>query len=330
MAIGKSGKRPDVNEPTVSVALCTFNGTKYARAQLDSIAAQSRPPDEIVVCDDRSDDDTVAIVRDFAKDAGFPVRIEINERRLGTILNFDKAIGLCRGDIVFLSDQDDLWRPGKIEHQTAQLREMEGRYGRDTPILVHSDLEVAGPNLDRIAPSFLRRQGLSHLEGDSQRGLLVQNFVTGCATAVNRALIDLARPIPEDCMMHDWWLALCAAARGHIGFSAAPLVSYRQHRGNQLGSRGVLRQYNPIRNNYRQHWKQTQALLRRTMRQAALLRDRLAAQEPSDNAILAAAAAYANLDKYPRLQRLRMLRRHDLRRQDPFLNVWMNVKVALL
>lgn len=314
----------------VSVAMCTFNGARFVRAQLDSIAAQSRPPDEIVVCDDHSDDDTVAVVRDFANGTDIPVKIEINQPRLGTILNFDKAIGLCRGDIVFLSDQDDVWRPQKIEVQTTQLRELEGRYGKDTPILVHSDLEVVGSALERIAPSFMRRQGQRHLEGAALRGLLVHNFVTGCATAINRALIDQARPIPEDCMMHDWWLALGAAAHGHIGFDPAPLVAYRQHGGNQLGSKGWLGRWNPIRSNYRQHWKQTQAMFLRTMRQAALFRDHSAARRHSDNVMLAAANAYADIPTQSPLQRLRSLRCHGLRRQGPLFNIWMNVKIALL
>lgn len=315
--------------PTVSIALCSFNGARYLRQQLDSIAAQSRRPDEIVVCDDGSDDETISITCDFAKDAPFPVRIEINERRLGTVANFDKAIGLCRGDIVFLSDQDDVWHPRKIEKQIAAMRSMEARHGRDTPLLVHSDLEVAGPTLDRIAPSYMKYQGIRHLDDDFG-SLLVQNFVTGCATAVNRALIDLARPIPEVSLMHDWWLALCAAAGGRIGFIAEPLVAYRQHGGNQVGSKNLLRQYSPFRQNYREHWRMTQEALARAMKQAGSLRDRLVERGATGADILAAADAYARIPQQSPLRRLTTLRRHGLRRQNRHFNAWMNVKIAIM
>src|SRR5215207_2518174 len=98
----------------ISIALCTYNGEQYLQQQLDSFVAQSRPPDELVVCDDRSTDRTVPIVEDFAKRAPFRVELVINETNLGSTRNFEKAIGLCTGDIIFLADQDDVWLPEKL------------------------------------------------------------------------------------------------------------------------------------------------------------------------------------------------------------------------
>ena len=139
--------------------MCTFDGADYVRAQLDSIAAQSQPPEEIVVCDDRSNDDTAQIVRDFAASANFPVRIEINERRLGPLANFGKAIGLCRGDVVFLSDQDDIWKPHKMARMLELLDSIERQHETPLPILVHSDLEVVGPALEPLDSSFMHYPG---------------------------------------------------------------------------------------------------------------------------------------------------------------------------
>src|SRR5216683_3439034 len=94
--------------------MCTYNGARFLLHQLESIAAQTRLPNELVVCDDRSADESLEIVRSFAKRAPFPVRLEINEKNLGSTKNFEKAIGLCQGEIIALADQDDVWKPRKL------------------------------------------------------------------------------------------------------------------------------------------------------------------------------------------------------------------------
>src|SRR5882762_9087557 len=98
----------------ISIAMCTYNGARYLREQLDSIAAQTRPPSELIVCDDNSLDETREIVAGFAASAPFPVRLGVNEQNLGSIRNFERAIKLCEGDLIALSDQDDVWLPEKL------------------------------------------------------------------------------------------------------------------------------------------------------------------------------------------------------------------------
>ncbi|MBC7931137.1 MAG: glycosyltransferase, partial [Rubrivivax sp.] len=104
---------PEVNQSRtrLSIAMCTYDGGRYLAEQLASIAAQTRAPDELVVCDDRSRDETTSIVRRFAETAPFPVRLYVNEQNLGSTRNFEKAIGLCEGELIALSDQDDVWLP---------------------------------------------------------------------------------------------------------------------------------------------------------------------------------------------------------------------------
>ncbi len=99
----------------LSVAMCTYNGAAFLPAQLQSIVTQTRLPDELVICDDRSSDDTVGIINAFAHTAPFPVRFEINETNLNSTKNFERAISQCRGRIIALSDQDDLWLSQKLE-----------------------------------------------------------------------------------------------------------------------------------------------------------------------------------------------------------------------
>jgi glycosyltransferase involved in cell wall biosynthesis len=93
----------------LSIALCTYNGAAYLKEQLESIAAQTRTPYELVISDDQSTDDTLRLIQEFAATAGFPVRLSVNESNLGIAKNFEKAISLCRGDVIVLSDQDDVW-----------------------------------------------------------------------------------------------------------------------------------------------------------------------------------------------------------------------------
>ena len=101
--------------PRFSVAMCTYNGARFVAEQLESVAAQTRPPSELVVCDDRSTDGTARLVEQFAARAPFPVRLFVNERNLGSTANFGRAVTLAEGDLVALCDQDDVWRPEKLE-----------------------------------------------------------------------------------------------------------------------------------------------------------------------------------------------------------------------
>jgi len=104
-----------MNKQRVSIAMCTYNGARHIQEQLDSIAAQTRLPDELVVCDDIASDSTVEIVKSFISKVSFPVRLYINEENLGIWKNKEKAISLCTGDVIFLSDWDDVWKPNKID-----------------------------------------------------------------------------------------------------------------------------------------------------------------------------------------------------------------------
>src|ERR1022692_2995726 len=100
---------------SISVAMCTFDGGRFLSAQLESIAAQTRPPDELVVCDDGSSDASGNIIKDFARRAAFPTRLVVNDKHLGSTKNFEQAISLCQGTIVALADQDDVWYPHKLQ-----------------------------------------------------------------------------------------------------------------------------------------------------------------------------------------------------------------------
>ena len=99
----------------VSIAMCTYNGARFLREQLESIASQTCLPDELVVCDDGSTDATLGILASYAKVSNFPVRVHCNTIRLGATRNFEQAISLAQGEVIVLSDQDDIWRHDKLQ-----------------------------------------------------------------------------------------------------------------------------------------------------------------------------------------------------------------------
>jgi len=215
--------------------MCTYNGARFLLHQLESIAAQTRLPNELVVCDDRSADESLEIVRSFAKRAPFPVRLEINEKNLGSTKNFEKAIGLCQGEIIALADQDDVWKPRKLAVLEKTLEEHpEAGY-------VFSDAElvdVAGRPLGRTLWSTIRFQGsvLRSFSGSRQVAILLRRAAAqGAATAFRSRLNSVLLPISPH-FGHDYWISLLASSVALYGVAVREqLIHYRQHDRQQIG-----------------------------------------------------------------------------------------------
>jgi glycosyltransferase involved in cell wall biosynthesis len=219
----------------ISIALCTYNGARFLPEQLESFLVQSRLPDELVVCDDRSVDDTVPIVRAFADRAPFRVEININERNLGSTRNFEKAISRCTGDLIFLADQDDVWLPQKTEAIARAFDDPAVVMCFSDAILVDENLEALGTGLwERAFPLKHRARAR---EGRVAEVLLWQNVVTGATAAIRASAREAFVPIPTEIpnMIHDAWIALVLSVFGKIAMVEEPLIKYRQHHGQQLG-----------------------------------------------------------------------------------------------
>lgn len=216
---------------TISVAMCTYNGTRFLKAQLDSILDQTLQPNEIIICDDCSSDGTVTLARDLLSDWGGKWQVVENETNLGFRQNFEKAIQLCHGDIIFLSDQDDVWMPHKIEEMIWIFRTYP------EVVLAFHDAKLVDENLRVLAPSFWKTldfEAARFLKKD-YRQLLGHNVVQGSACAFRRELVARACPFPEGAI-HDEWLALTALSIGEIFPVAETLLAYRQWRENALGA----------------------------------------------------------------------------------------------
>ncbi len=227
--------------------MAVYNGEKYLSQQIDSILAQSSRDWHLYICDDGSSDHSYDIVLDYAQ--RYPERItaQKNETPSGSACaNFMGMLKKSEAEYVMFSDQDDFWLPDKVRLTFDKMKQMEQVYG-DCPLLVHTEMEIVDSELNQISLSFTRFQGLNPKCNTLNR-LLCQNNVTGCTVMINRSLADLVKDAPaEDMLMHDWWIALTAAAFGQIGFVGKPLNRYRQHGNNRLGAvdnrslKGVMR-----------------------------------------------------------------------------------------
>ena len=206
----------------VSIAMTTYNGARYLAEQLDSFAAQTRLPDELVVGDDGSTDATAAILAEFAARAPFPLRVTVNAAQLGPSRNFAETILRCEGDVILLSDQDDRWEPGKlatmadylVAHPKCWLAThdaalMDGE-GRPRGLTMGGQIAAAG--------------------GDPARDL-----VAGCCMAIDARLAQLYDPPPQT-RTHDAWLAAIADLLQLRGWVAQPLIAYRRHGANVSAS----------------------------------------------------------------------------------------------
>lgn len=202
----------------ISIAMATYNGGQYLREQLDSFLQQERLPDELIVCDDGSSDETMVILEQYAAQAPFVVKVVRNPDNLGYADNFAKAIGLCTGDLIFLSDQDDVWLPRKLKLVAAHAER------NPEVLLVMNDAEIV------LADG--RPTGLSKLGQTRALGLGDQHFVTGCCMAIRRSALDLFLPVPAGWGSHDSWIGRLAIALGARTIIPEVMQLYRRHGAN--------------------------------------------------------------------------------------------------
>ena len=221
----------------IAILLCTYNGEKNLRQQIDSILNQTYKDIKLFISDDGSIDSTIDIITDYTVKYPDKVnRIQLKEIHNGACMHFLKALqtqGIMDADYVMFSDQDDVWFENKVE-RTLQTMESISQLS-DKPILVHCDSVLVNDDLQEIAPSFTRFANMNQRKATFSH-LLVQNTVTGAAMMMNKALTEKLQKIPENCMMHDHWIALVASALGEIHFIDEPLYYYRQHESNVLGA----------------------------------------------------------------------------------------------
>ncbi|OIP81065.1 MAG: hypothetical protein AUK44_10785 [Porphyromonadaceae bacterium CG2_30_38_12] len=222
----------------VSIALCTFNGEKYLKEQLDSILQQDYEAiDEIVCVDDCSTDSTWQILTDYSL-LHPTIKIFKNTENIGYIKNFEKAIALTTNEFIALSDQDDIWHPSKVRKLIHAIKQKP---------MVYSDNEYVDENanpLNRFSSDF------RHLaKSNNCLNFSFFNVISGHTAMINRSLFELSKPFPTD-LPFDNWLAFRASLIGQVGYVNESLVRYRQHANNTLSGKAET-EAERIRNTYK-------------------------------------------------------------------------------
>lgn len=213
-----------------SVALCTYNGGKYIKEQLESILGQTTPVDEIVVCDDGSTDNTLNIINSFSVTSSVNLRIYRNETQLGPGCNFQKAIDLCTGDIVFLSDQDDIWNSAKVETINSYFE------SHPNISVVFSNGELITSNGEPMQDTLWNHFFSGEIRNMFDKGLDLEAFaednrVTGATIAFRKKYVHLSKDV-RYCpgFYHDYVIALTALKTGSLGYIDECLIKYRIHK----------------------------------------------------------------------------------------------------
>lgn len=226
-------------ECRISVAMATYNGARFVSQQLTSIANQTTPVDEIVVSDDGSRDETLALVGEFR---GLHNDIEVrvlkhSSSSLGPARNFQRAIEACTGDVIILADQDDLWLPQRVERGIAALHDSDALLAVSDTTLIDSN----GKKLGRSTLGVLSADIVGDLAVSKDRNvrrLLRSNVFPGMSFLFRKELVDLALPIPAR-WLHDYWLLVVALSNSRVVIEPEPLVLYRQHDSNVVGMRSA-------------------------------------------------------------------------------------------
>lgn len=218
--------------PSLSVALATYNGQQYLKAQLESIAKQTAAPSELVVADDGSSDGTMTIVHDFAKSASFPVRTIQNQARLGYRVNFMQAAAACNSDLIAFCDQDDIWHPNK-------LKVMQKAFADPNVLLAYHTATLIDETGVPIGKTFRGRDTKTFGPLTMQPWLIIP----GLAQIVRHSLVrftslhagSIDPYAPHEPMPHDQWYPFWASVLGDIVYVPEPLAQYRQHGANVSG-----------------------------------------------------------------------------------------------
>lgn len=218
----------------LSIAMATYNGAKYLPQQLRSLVAQTRQPDEVIISDDGSTDGTLNIVEKFSKSAPVEVHVLRNQKNLGYAGNFSRALEAATGDLVFLSDQDDIWFPNKLERLES--------FANKNPAaqLIMCDAALTDEELKPV--------GLTKIEQIRYAGLPMSFFVMGCCAAIRREFLDLTLPIPARYPAHDTWLVCIADGLKAKAILEEPLQYYRRHGDNE--SKFIANELRPITRTY--------------------------------------------------------------------------------
>ncbi|MGC8765605.1 MAG: glycosyltransferase family 2 protein [Brevinematia bacterium] len=219
----------------VDILLSTYNGERFLPDLIESIILQSFKNWRLIVRDDGSTDKTIDIILNYSKILGERLHFLFGNEKVGFLKSFDILGKASDRNYIMFCDQDDVWIENKIEITLGKIKELEKKYGEEEPLFVFTDLKIVDEALNTISESYFKFRRLSPYIAFKFNKLLVQNVITGCTVMINKKLKEIAFPIPEEAIFHDWWVGLVASLTGRIGYLNEKTVLYRQHSMNTSG-----------------------------------------------------------------------------------------------
>ena len=319
----------------IEILLATYNGERFLPEQIESITSQSFKDYYILASDDNSSDCTFEILRSYESVLGEKIRV-VQSNTHSAKENFYNLLDMADAEYIALCDQDDFWESDRLEKSLKAIQRLEKRYGKETPILVHSDLEIVDGNLNSQNKKMSELTGISEAIKYAKKEskylytisteksfsrYLVENNITGNTVIINKALLDIYKR-PEVSFMHDWWLGLIAFTFGKVGFLNECLVKYRQHENNELGAKNPLELHNikkrnkqKIRENYDCMFAQVEEFLR-------LYKDELGKSRSADTYFARKYLnAFANMKSKNRISKIRDILKYSFFKSSKILTI---------
>lgn len=301
----------------IDIVLASFNGEKFIAEQIRSIQLNNDYDvliNRFIIIDDGSTDQTLKIIEEFIKQDN---KIELHHNhsdKHGVKGNFCAGLALTTSDYIMLSDQDDIWFSTKIRRSIDRIKTLEQR-SLNKPLLVFTDKQIVDDSLNILKNSDYEISKLSKDWHKNTLQLLQRNVASGCTMIMNRALLDIALPIPEQSFMHDWWLALMASHYGNIELIDKPLMQYRQHHNNVIGA--TQREGLCLLRNVKCTFQLLESNFLKAVKQA-----RYFGKYTKQNVV------FASLFDVPRIKRLRLLLLNDIT-QSRFIRKMVLILVLL-
>lgn len=219
----------------VDILMATYNGEKYIKEQIQSILNQTYKEFRLLISDDCSNDGTREILNEFAKKDN-RIILFFQDENLGVVKNFEFLLEKVENEYFMFSDQDDFWYDEKIEQSLKKMKESDAD-------LVYTDLEVVDSNLKLINKSFWDLKSLRYKieKYNNFEAIYLNNFVTGCTILCKKSWISKVLPIPKNSkyILHDYWFSIIVSSNGKIEYIDKPLIKYRQHYNNSVGTKTV-------------------------------------------------------------------------------------------